>query len=473
VHLVGIGGMGMAPLAELLIAAGCRVSGSDTRSLEAMWGGSTIRRLLASGHRIAFGHRVANVPADTELLVHTSLVGPDNVELRRAADLGIPMMSRAEALGLLMDGSHGVGVAGATGKSTTTAMAATVLRAAGMDPTVYLGAMVPAWDDRSSVCGRGQIFLAEADEYNAAFLAQPYRTAIVTNVEHHNHFEVFADEAALEAVFLRFMERVRTLVINAGDPTSLRLAAALPSVPTLYGFGEGPGWRARILEASPDHTRYEVVVDGTCAGRGILRVAGRHSVEDACGAIALSASLGVPPSVALEALADFRALRLRLEQCPDVGRVHFYEDFARNGRQIGATLEAVRQRHPGARIFVLFEPKGAVRIRRTLPSLVKAYPSVEGVGVLDFALSHTADPPNPAIITRAEVVAELRRAGRQAAAVDGARGAAHWLRERLRPGDVVVIHPSRLFKELRIHLLEQDERAPILSTPASSSTPQP
>src|SRR5947207_2039956 len=248
-HFVGIGGIGMSGIAEVLLNLGYHVSGSDMRETE------VTRRLRTLGGRVAIGHDAAHVK-ESDVVVVSSAVRPDNPEVANARARRIPVIARAEMLGELMRMKDGVAVAGSHGKTSTTTMVAAILSHAGLDPTAIIGGVAKAFSSNARL-GQGELLVAEADESDGSFRHLLPMVAVVTNID-REHMDHFGTEEALEAAFLDFADRVPfygLVVVGADSPPAARLAPRLTKRHITYGLQTGD-YRGEIVEARPDGTRF-------------------------------------------------------------------------------------------------------------------------------------------------------------------------------------------------------------------------
>ncbi|HEY5452923.1 MAG TPA: Mur ligase domain-containing protein, partial [Polyangia bacterium] len=255
IHFVGIGGIGMSGIAEVLLNLGYPVTGSDVRDSDAT------RRLTGLGAGISIGHRAENV-ARADVVVVSSAVRPDNPEIAAARARSIPVIPRAEMLGELMRVKEGVAVAGSHGKTTTTTMIAAILAEAALDPTAVIGGKARAFGSNARL-GSGEILVAEADESDGSFRHLFPTIAVVTNID-REHLDHFGSEQALFTAFLDFAEKVPfygLVVIGADNPAAARLAPLVTKRHTTYGLVAGD-WRGEIIEAGPSGTRFRVRVHG-------------------------------------------------------------------------------------------------------------------------------------------------------------------------------------------------------------------
>jgi UDP-N-acetylmuramate: L-alanyl-gamma-D-glutamyl-meso-diaminopimelate ligase len=450
VHFVAIGGTGMGSLAGLLHSRGVAVTGSDEKLYPPMstW-------LERWGIPVRRGFRPEHVrEATPDLVVIGNVVRPDNPEARAALEGGFRCLSFSDALHeLAIRGKHSVVVAGTHGKTTTTALLATVLEACGRDPSVLVGGIAENLDG-SFRDGRGPEFVVEGDEYDTAFfdktpkfLHYGARTAIVTSVE-FDHADIYRD---LEHVRSAFRELVARLpedgaLIAALDAPNVREIAEGARCPVVgYAAAEGvPGARihARALEPGADATRFDVVCDGRVAGRARLALWGRHNVANALAAVAAATSLGVDPGDAVRALAAFRGVRRRLEVRGEAGGVTVLDDFAHHPTAVRETLLATRARYPGRRLWAVFEPRSNTSRRRVFQK--EFTEALEGadrvvVAVVPDTPLYSATGAVTERFSPEELAAELRARGRAAWAIDGVDGIVEHVAESCDPGDVVLV----------------------------------
>jgi len=384
VHLVGIGGAGMSAIAKILIARGERVRGSDReRSAYA-------QTLEAIGVPIVIGHRAENI-AGASLVVASSAIPEDNVELAAARAAGIPVLRRKDFLPEIVHGKRVVAVAGTHGKTTTTALIAWILQAAGKAPSFIVGGQIRGLGTNAQ-WGDGQDFVIEADEYDRTFLGLEPWLAVVTNVE-HDHPDCYPTEAEFKQAFQAFAARVRSLLmVCAEDPGARELSSAKARVET-YGLEAEALWRAEeIRPNAAGGSDFLVSKAGETLGLARSRLPGRHNVLNALAAFAASAALEVEFAQAREALTSFQGVGRRFEIMGTAGGVTVIDDYAHHPTEIQATLQAARQRYPRSRIWAVFQPHTYSRLRTLLPAFAKAFSQADQVVVLEvFAAREAPD----------------------------------------------------------------------------------
>jgi len=357
VHFVGVGGAGMCALAELVMRRGGRVSGCDMKY------GAPVRRLEGLGARIETGHGAHHVDGASALVI-TAAVPADHPEVVRARTLGIPVLKRAAALGAVVNRGRVVAVAGTHGKTTTTAMVAEALAAAGMDPTALVGGTVAGWEGNLR-SGAGDLYVVEADEYDRSFHTLEPDMAVVTNVE-ADHLDVYGDLAGVEEGFRIFLDRVRAggrIAVCADDHGASRLLAGVGACGYSYGLSSGSQLRAVEVDPSPAGTRCRVYEDGEDAGQLALGVPGLHNLRNALGAAAAARWLGAPWKAIARGIGGFCGVGRRLQRLGEAGGVVVIDDYAHHPTEIRATLSAVRTIHPTDRLVALFQPHLYTRTR--------------------------------------------------------------------------------------------------------------
>ena len=357
-HMVGIGGAGMSGLARLLLARGVRISGSDLKDSRA------VERLRSVGARVAVGHASSHVTADLDAVVCSSAIPPENPEVRRAAELGVPVVTRAQVLAAVMRGHRGVAVAGTHGKTTTTSMIAIVLARAGLEPSYVVGGDLNE-SGSGALHGSGDVFVAEADESDASLLLLSPEIGVITNVE-EDHLDHYDGRAEIEAAFSAFAERCETVVACVDDPGAGRALDGIDRPVLWYGFGPGSDMTLSEPDLGPGSARATVSFRSERAPL-VLAVPGRHNLADAAGALAVAVRLGVPLDEAARALASFSGVRRRFEWKGRAAGAAFVDDYAHHPTEVAATLDAARSSERrddlDGRLLAVFQPHRYTRTR--------------------------------------------------------------------------------------------------------------
>ncbi len=377
IHFVGIGGTGMSSLATVLRQAGFAVTGSDLHDSPA------VEALRGTGVPIVVGHDPVNL-GSAGLVIRSSAVPEANSEVREARRRGIPVLKHAEFLGLLSQARRTLAVAGTHGKTTTTAMLATILVAAGLDPTMLIGGVLPSVGSGARL-GSSEFLVVEADEFDRRFLQLRPEIAVVTNVE-ADHLDYFGDVSAIEQAFREFLDAVPDggwVVASADDPISARLAEERPSNSVTFGTDEIADWRAvGISRNEVGGNDFYVQAHGTLVGHFRLPVPGLHNVLDALAAVVAAGRVGVDFTVAADALERFTTVERRLERKGCVSDVVVYDDYAHNPTKIRASLAALREQHEG-RIVCLYQPHTYHRLESLFDDFCHAFQDADLVVVSD------------------------------------------------------------------------------------------
>ena len=431
IHFVGIGGVGMSGIAEVLLTLGHRVSGSDLGESDAT------RRLIARGATIAYGHRADWVTPDIDVVVISSAVKFSNPEVVRARALKIPVIPRAEMLAELMRLKDGIAVAGTHGKTTTTSLIAAILHKAGMDPTTVIGGKVHAMGTNARL-GQGDLLVAEADESDGTFLLLSPVISVVTNID-PEHLDYYGDMDRMRAAFLEFMNRVPFYGVSVLCLDSVNVRSLLPQVRKrviTYGTTDDCEYVARDLCVIGMETLCEVVRNGQVLGTLRLRLPGRHHALNAIAAIAVAQRLGVPFDVASEALSEFGGIHRRFELCGDAGGVMVISDYGHHPTEIRATLAAAREGF-GRRLVVLFQPHRYTRTRDLFSEFLDAFDAADHLVLTDIypAGEEVVDGLSGEVLYWA-----LRRRGHlQVTYVPRCEDLAAEVRPLLQVGDMVVV----------------------------------
>jgi UDP-N-acetylmuramate--alanine ligase len=431
VHFVGIGGAGLSAIARVLMEQGVTVSGSDLVL-------SRVAKALArDGASVFAGHRAENVRG-ADMVVVSSAVPPSNAEVQAAQAAGIPVVKRPEFLGQMMDGRTGVAVAGTHGKTTTTAMIASILLEAGRDPAFIVGGVIAGLETNARA-GEGELFVIEADEYDRTFLGLKPKVAVVTVVEHDHPdcYPTFDDFRAAFEAFVALVPADGLLAVCWDDPVARefgerRREAGWPVA--FFGLGEGAEWRAE--EVRPNFAGgvdFLAVRGGETLGLVRLRVPGAHNASNATAALAVADYLGVPFQAARSALTGFHGVGRRFEIKGEADGVLVVDDYAHHPTEIRATLRAARERFPGQPLWAVWQPHTYSRTKTLLDAFAQAFDLADQVIVLPIYAAREKDTLG---LTNADVAATLRHPDVRHA--ESLEEAVVWLSTEVRPGDVVL-----------------------------------
>jgi UDP-N-acetylmuramate--alanine ligase len=355
IHFVGVGGIGMSGIAEVLLALGFEVHGSDLKASD------TTRRLQAQGAKVSYGHREENVDG-ADVVVMSSAVHSDNPEIVRATRDGVPVIPRAEMLAELMRLKHGVAVAGSHGKTTTTSLVAAILNEGALDPTVIIGGKVNQLGSNARV-GQGEVMVAEADESDGSFLKLTPTIAVVTNLdlEHVDHYTGGLPE--LKAAFSTFVNRVPFYGLAVLCIDEENVQALLPEVTrrfVTYGRSRQADYQAIEVVHEGLASSFTVKRRGVELGRVKVNLAGAHNVLNALAAIAVADEMEIPFDKSASALTAFQGVQRRFTQRGEValagGTLVVIDDYGHHPVELRATLAAAKNAYPGRRVVALFQP---------------------------------------------------------------------------------------------------------------------
>jgi UDP-N-acetylmuramate--alanine ligase len=453
VHFVGIGGIGMSGIAEVLLNLGYKVSGSDLKP------SPVTHRLVAMGAVICGGHRAENV-IGAEVVITSSAITRDNAEVVAAHQQHIPVIQRAEMLAELMRLKYGIAVAGMHGKTTTTSMIAAVLAAGGLDPTVVVGGRVDAMGSNARL-GKSQYLVAEADESDRSFLKLSPILAVVTNLD-REHMDCYRNMADVEQTFLKFMDLVPFygMVVACNDNDDLR--RLLPGVQRrilTYGTHDQSDFLISSVHCGPRKdsaalSSFHVSYRGSSLGEFHLRVPGEHNVRNATAAIAVGIGLDVPVEDIRQALENFTGVDRRFQMIGSAGGVAVVDDYGHHPTEIRATLAAARQCGFG-KVHVIFQPHRYTRTQLLLEEFSTAFRDADSVIVLDIYPAH--EPPIPGITGEMLANRITEVGGQEALYASSFAEAVKLAASAAMPGDVILTLGAGSVSHLAPQVLEQLE----------------
>ena len=430
VHFVGIGGIGMSGIAELLLNLGYRVSGSDLKESE------ITRRLASLGGIVSAGHRAENVAPDVDVVVTSSAVKKNNPEVIAAKDRGIPVIPRAEMLAELMRLKEGVAIAGSHGKTTTTSLIATVVAHAGLDPTAVVGGKLNALGSNAKL-GKGRLMVVEADESDGSFLRLSPAIAVITNVD-PEHLDYYGTVEALQQAFVDFADRVPfygLAVLCLDHPVVQHLIPRIGKRHTTYGVSPQAEWRADDVKLGPFQSRFTVSYKGTVQGEVTLRMVGAHNVLNALACCAVAHELGIPFQVTVEALAEFAGVQRRFTVRGEVNGITVVDDYGHHPAEIRATLAGARASFPHRRIVCAFQPHRYTRTRDLFGEFATAFNDADAVLLTDI---YAAGEDPIAGVSGARLHEAVKACGHRDAAFVERSDLARKLREKARQGDLIL-----------------------------------
>jgi UDP-N-acetylmuramate--alanine ligase len=431
IHFVGIGGMGMCGIAEVLANMGYRVSGSDMNDTE------ITRHLANIGCSVCKGHAAANL-GEADVVVVSSAIKGYNPEVEAARARQIPVIPRAEMLGELMRMKFGIAVAGAHGKTTSTTMMHTVLMAAGLDPTAVIGGRVNSLGLANARWGKSDYLVAEADESDGSFLTLNPTLAIVTNVdaEHLDHYGTFDN---VKKAFVDFCNRVPFYGMSALCMDNAGVQAILPLLTkrfATFGIDSQATYRARNIRHDGMTTRFVAWRRADELGEVTLPMPGAHNVLNALGVLAIADFLAIPFETYVKAIAQFEGVARRFTVRGEVGGVTVVDDFGHHPAEVRATLAGARASFGGRRIVAAFQPHRFSRTRDQWEEFPRAFHDADKVVICDVFAA--GEKPIDGI-TSAELVRRAREAGHPDIHYVARReDLARWMAEQAREGDLVI-----------------------------------
>jgi UDP-N-acetylmuramate--alanine ligase len=441
IHFVGIGGIGMSGIAEVLVNLGYRVTGTDLADSE------TTRRLVGLGATVHRGHDSAWL-ADADVVVVSSAIPANNPEVAAARERKIPVIPRAEMLGELMRLKQGLLVAGSHGKTTTTSMVAAVLHEAGFDPTMVIGGKVNSFDSNARL-GYGDVFVAEADESDGSFLVLSPTLAIITNID-AEHLDHYGSLERLIDAFVGFANRVPFYGMTAiclDDANVRAIRPRLTKRTVSYAItDESADYRAVEISTANattgnGHSSFRVLAHGVDRGEFEISMPGRHNILNALATIALCDEQGVSTAVSRKALAEFSGVQRRFTLRGMVRDIAVVDDYGHHPTELRATLSAARDAHPKRRIVAVFQPHRYTRVRNHLEDFVSSLDAADLVVLTPIYAAGEA--PIPGIDS--ETLASLLRArvpGREVLLVpsegDVVVATTQLLRRSLAPNDLAL-----------------------------------
>ncbi len=402
VHFIGIGGISMSALAEILIGKGYAVQGSDRTE-----SGMT-KRLCARGAKIFCGHRAENIDG-ADVIVYTAAIPDENSELCAAREDGIPAFTRAELLGwLMLNYQRRIGVAGTHGKSTTTSMLAMILLEARVDPTVVSGAMLDVMDGAYRVGGE-EYFLFEACEYKDSFLSFYPSTAVIGNIE-LDHTDYFPSLAVMEQSFAAYLSAAQIGVLNADDTSIPRAAQTFEGKRVTFGVNAPDAdYRAEAIAFDGHGSSFDLICRGELLGRITLRVPGMHNVYNALAAAAGAMENGVSFAAVKAGLAAFGGASRRFEYRGTLCGAEVYDDYAHHPTEIRATLSAAKSM--GKRVVCVFQPHTYSRTAELFDDFVSALSLADVLILADIYAAREVNTYGITIETLAEKIPGARCGG--------------------------------------------------------------
>lgn len=429
IHMIGIGGAGMSPLAELLVHLGYTVTGSDRQQSEVS------RRLESLGVCVQYDHTPSLVK-QAELLVYSSAIKEDNHERQFASTHGIIQIRRAELLGDLMRAQPTICVSGTHGKTTTTSLIGTLLLNAAFDPVVLVGGMLREQKTHALI-GSGQLMVAEADEYDRSFLAMYPTVAVITNID-VDHLDCYRDFEDIKETFVKFIKKVPffgDVVACIDDDGVVEVLREVTANITTCSVEKEADYEAKNITFGKNRTTFTVVEHGAVLGEIAIPVPGIHNIRNALAAIAVARIMEIDIGVIKSTLSVFKGVHRRFEFLATVNNIRVIDDYAHHPKELAATIEGARQCGAG-RIVAVFQPHLYTRTRDFMDSFVEVLMQADIVYVTEIYCAREEPVPG---VTASEIVDRLARRGHgRSRFVADRKDLSDTIMPELRPDDYVL-----------------------------------
>ncbi|HOP71687.1 MAG TPA: UDP-N-acetylmuramate--L-alanine ligase [Thermoclostridium caenicola] len=430
VHMVGIGGISMSGLAEILMHRGVKITGSDLHESD------ITDRLKNMGAIVFPSHEASNI-TNQDLVVYSAAIPQDNPELTEARSKGIPVMERAELLGVIMDHfQHAVAVSGTHGKTTTTSMISQVMLEGGLDPTIHVGGLLDAIGGNTRIGSSGW-FVAEACEYKDSFLKFRPSLAVVLNID-ADHLDYFRDVDHIRSSFEAFLSQVRnpgTIVLNLDDPQTRLLSKSLTRSFISYGLKSPEAdWTCEDIAFENGCASFTVYHKKSSWSRVKLSVPGLHNVSNALACIASCHALGIPQTAIIKGLESFRGTHRRLEDKGIKNGIRVLDDYAHHPTEIQATLQAARALALG-RLFCIFQPHTYTRTYELLDDFSRSFALADTVVVADI---YAAREKDTGLIHARALADGINRNTGNAVYIPDFAGIVSFLGENAQSGDLIL-----------------------------------
>ncbi|MGA2585631.1 MAG: UDP-N-acetylmuramate--L-alanine ligase [Candidatus Aminicenantales bacterium] len=430
IHMIGIGGTGMNGIAEVLINLGYKVTGSDIQANDATR--RLVKKLKAS---VSIGHKAENIKG-ADVVVISSAIKEDNVEVREARLRKIPVIPRAEMLAELMRMKYGIAVAGSHGKTTTTSMIATILDRAGFDPTIIVGGRLNTIGAHAKL-GEGEFFVAEADESDRSFLYLSPFIAVLTNID-EEHLDHYRNVEEIKKTFVHFANKVPfycPIILCLDDPNLQSIIPQLERRVITYGFSAQSDIFARDMRFDGFTSTSTIFHKGRKLGRLKLNVPGKHGVLNAMASTAVGLDLDIPPALILEALESYSGTGRRFELKKETRKVMIIEDYAHHPTEIRATLDAAKRGWP-RRVVAVFQPHRYTRLSYLMTEFATSFNQAD---VLILTEIYPAGEEPIANVSGAVLFEEVKRFGHKDAHFEpDMKKIAGLLKKVVRAGDIVL-----------------------------------
>ncbi len=430
IYFIGVGGIGMSGIAELLLNLGYRVSGSD------MTASDVTERLASLGGKIYLGHQPGHVEG-ADVVVISSAIPMDNPEVKAALEASIPVIPRAEMLAELMRLKYSIAVAGAHGKTSTTSMLASILAEGGLDPTVVIGGKLKQINT-NAVLGQGDFIVAEADESDGSFLKFSPTIAVVTNID-LEHLDFYKDLDTIKSVFLDFIDRVPFYGLAVLCLDNEHIQNIMPHIKkryTTYGLNAQADIQAVNVKFETVQSRFSVYFHGQALGDVTLNLPGLHNIYNALAGIAVGMELEIPFERIKYALENLEGVERRLEIKGDAAGIKVIDDYGHHPTEIKTTLDAIRKSWPGRRLLVVFQPHRYTRTNVLFDDFTRSFYQCDLLILLPVYAAGEAKIEG---VDHHRLAEGVRHHGhKDVAAFDNSAEAVSFLKEYAESGDIIL-----------------------------------
>ena len=448
IHFIGIGGISMSGLAEILLEEGFTITGSDSKE------SPLTDALEKKGIKVFYGQRASNILPDTKVVVYTAAIHPDNPEYKQAVSMGVPMLTRAELLGQIMENyNSSIAVAGTHGKTTTTSMISHIMMDADLDPTITVGGILPSIHGNIRV-GGSEVFVAEACEYTNSFLNFYPKIGIILNMD-ADHLDFFKDIDDIRCSFHKFAQNIKkdgTLIINADTPEYKKAAEGLECSVVTYSLEGNADYTAKdITWDKYGHPSFTACYQGRKIGSFYLKVPGIHNVSNALAAIAAARALNVPVETIVKGLGSFSGTDRRFQYKGETNGVTVIDDYAHHPTEIAATLSAAVN-YPHKTLWCVFQPHTYTRTKALLPEFAEALTRADHVVLADI---YAAREQNTIGISSEDLQKKIAELGTPCEYYPTFDEIENYLLSHLAPGDLLITMGAGDVVMIGEHLLGQ------------------
>ena len=430
-HFVGIGGIGMSGIAEILIDEGFSITGSDRAASD------NTERLEALGVKVSVGHAAENLDPDVDVLVYSSAVAPDNPEVQEARRRKIPVIRRAEMLAEVMRLKYGIGIAGTHGKTTTTSMVSLILMEGGIDPTVIVGGRLHGLAGSNARLGKGEFIVVEADEFDRSFLSITPTIAVLTTLE-TDHLDCYRDLEDIKSAFIQFAQKVPFygfVVLCLDEPALQDIMPKIKKKIITYGLNGQADLQAVDIVHKQNVSRFTVVKEGQDLGEIELQIPGKHNVQNALAAIAVGLELKVPFGKVKAGIEKFTGVFRRWEVKADVDGITVIDDYAHHPTEIRATLAGAKSGWR-RRVIAVFQPHLYSRTRDFYDDFGRAFFNADVLVVTDVYPAR--EEPIQGVTGELIASAAKQYGHKQVHYVPDKKNVPEFLRGLVQKGDIVI-----------------------------------